>query len=154
MKNKDFKDLLTSIDQARKIHASRMKPGRIIELKIKTPIYYAHSKMIYNTSREKSELKYLKRFGKVICPNNHIGEQANINYYLDIIKSKCKTVVCSEYKRYIGKGVFEEISHADYHGIPNYVLRKQSKRYRLSIIKGVDIVDENDWKIKFAKIII
>ena len=29
MKNKDFKDLLTSIGQARKIHAGKMKPGRI-----------------------------------------------------------------------------------------------------------------------------
>lgn len=29
MKKKDFDDLLTSIDQARKIHAGEMKPGRI-----------------------------------------------------------------------------------------------------------------------------
>jgi putative transcriptional regulator len=28
MKNKDFKDLLTSIDQARRIHKGRLKPGR------------------------------------------------------------------------------------------------------------------------------
>ncbi len=31
MKNKDFKDLLTSIDQARKIHAGRIKPSRIFK---------------------------------------------------------------------------------------------------------------------------
>ncbi|MFA5144059.1 MAG: NadS family protein [Candidatus Omnitrophota bacterium] len=29
MKNKDFKDLLTSISQVRKIHAGKMKAGRI-----------------------------------------------------------------------------------------------------------------------------
>ena len=29
MKNKDFKDLLLSIDQARKIHKKEMKPGRV-----------------------------------------------------------------------------------------------------------------------------
>jgi len=29
MKNRDFKNLLTSIDQARKIHAGKMKPARI-----------------------------------------------------------------------------------------------------------------------------
>lgn len=29
MKNKDFKDLLLSIDQARKINAGRMKPSRV-----------------------------------------------------------------------------------------------------------------------------
>ena len=31
MKDKDFKDLLTSIDQARKIHVGRMKPGRVFK---------------------------------------------------------------------------------------------------------------------------
>lgn len=31
MKNKDFKGLLTSIDQARKIHAGRIKPSRIFK---------------------------------------------------------------------------------------------------------------------------
>ncbi len=31
MKNKDFKDLLTSIKQAGRIHASKMKPGRVSE---------------------------------------------------------------------------------------------------------------------------
>ena len=29
MKSKDFKDLLASINQARKIHAGKIKPGRI-----------------------------------------------------------------------------------------------------------------------------
>jgi len=29
MKNNDFKDLLKSIDQVRKIHAGKMKPGRV-----------------------------------------------------------------------------------------------------------------------------
>ena len=31
MKNKDFKDLLTSIDQARKIHSGKLKPSRIFK---------------------------------------------------------------------------------------------------------------------------
>ena len=31
MKNNDFKDLLTSIDQARKIHKGKLKPGRIFK---------------------------------------------------------------------------------------------------------------------------
>ncbi len=32
MKNKDFKDLLTSIKQARKIRTGKMKPARVSEL--------------------------------------------------------------------------------------------------------------------------
>jgi len=31
MKNKDFKDLLTSIDQARKIRAGNLKPARVFK---------------------------------------------------------------------------------------------------------------------------
>jgi putative transcriptional regulator len=31
MKTKDFEDLLTSIDEARKIHAGKMKPSRIFK---------------------------------------------------------------------------------------------------------------------------
>ena len=31
MKNNDFTDLLTSIDQARKIHKGKLKPGRILK---------------------------------------------------------------------------------------------------------------------------
>ena len=31
MKNSDFKDLLTGIDQARKIHAGHQKPGRVFK---------------------------------------------------------------------------------------------------------------------------
>ena len=31
MKGNDFKDLLTSIDQARKIHKGKLKPGRIFK---------------------------------------------------------------------------------------------------------------------------
>ncbi|MBU4472787.1 MAG: type II toxin-antitoxin system MqsA family antitoxin [Candidatus Omnitrophica bacterium] len=31
MRNKDFKDLLTGIEQARKIHAGKMKPGKVSE---------------------------------------------------------------------------------------------------------------------------
>ncbi len=31
MKNKDFKDLLTSIDQAKKIHAGKLKTTRVFK---------------------------------------------------------------------------------------------------------------------------
>ncbi len=31
MRDKDFKDLLTSIDQARKIHRGKLKPGRVFK---------------------------------------------------------------------------------------------------------------------------
>jgi len=43
MKNQDFKDLLTSIDQARKIHAGKIKPGRI---------YRFHPIMVTNIRRK------------------------------------------------------------------------------------------------------
>lgn len=43
MRNRDFKELLTSIDQARKIHSSKIKPGRI---------YKFHPIMVINIRRK------------------------------------------------------------------------------------------------------
>lgn len=53
MKNKDFKDLLTSIGQARKIHTGKMKPGKIsrfdpiIVTKIRKKLHKSQSEFAY-----------------------------------------------------------------------------------------------------------
>jgi len=53
MKNKDFNDLLTSIDQARKIHSGRMKPSRASKFKplivrnIRKKLHVSQSKFAY-----------------------------------------------------------------------------------------------------------
>ena len=53
MKNKDFNDLLTSIDQARKIRSGRMKPSRaskfrpIIVTNIRRKLHVSQAKFAY-----------------------------------------------------------------------------------------------------------
>ncbi len=53
MKNKDFNDLLISIDQARKIHSGRMKPSRASKFKplivrnIRKKLHVSQSKFAY-----------------------------------------------------------------------------------------------------------
>jgi len=48
MKSKDFKDLLTSIDQARKIHAGKIKPGRISKFQ---PIFVTNIRKKFHVSQ-------------------------------------------------------------------------------------------------------
>jgi putative transcriptional regulator len=50
MKNSDFKDLLTSIDQARKIHADKMKPSRASKF---TPIIVTNIRKKFHISQAK-----------------------------------------------------------------------------------------------------
>jgi len=53
MKKRDFNDLLTSIDQARKIHSGRMKPARaskfkpIIVTNIRRKLHVSQAKFAY-----------------------------------------------------------------------------------------------------------
>ena len=53
MKNNDFKDLLTSIDQARKIHSGKIKPSRasnfkpIILTNIRKKLHVSQAKFAY-----------------------------------------------------------------------------------------------------------
>ena len=53
MKNNDFNDLLTSIDQARKIHSGKMKPSRaskfkpVIVTNIRKKLHVSQAKFAY-----------------------------------------------------------------------------------------------------------
>jgi hypothetical protein len=123
-------------------------------MELQSPVYYAHSKLIYNTKRESRELSALKRMSDlVICPNKHIGER-QMEDYLSVITIMCKTVVCSEYDGYIGKGVAEETFSALRAGKSVYVLRQKEKGYKLIPIKNVKIIDDTDWKNRYAKLVI
>jgi hypothetical protein len=45
---------------------------------MKPLIYYAHSKLDYNTKREKEEIKFLSQYYKVFNPNTELGELGTI----------------------------------------------------------------------------
>jgi len=48
MKNNDFKDLLTSVDQARKIHVDKLKAGRVFKF---NPIFVKRIRMKLHASQ-------------------------------------------------------------------------------------------------------
>jgi len=114
-------------------------------------IYYAHSKAIYGTQREKEELCFLKLVFDVVDPNNDMGERGNIKYYLEAI-NKCDLVICSEYQDFIGKGVFQEIDWAIKNNKPVLCMRPHDKTFLLSLVKDTKIHDVTDWHVKYGKL--
>jgi putative transcriptional regulator len=50
MRNKDFKDLLTSIDQAREIHSGKRKPSRVFKF---NPVTVKNIRLKLHTSQAK-----------------------------------------------------------------------------------------------------
>lgn len=121
---------------------------------MKKAVYYAHSKLIYDTPREKSERSFLeKSFGKVCCPNRDIGEQGSIDPYLNRVQ-RSSQVICSEYQRHIGKGVFTEVSEALERGKKVFRLKKVKVGWMLEPVSAVKVVDEFDWKVCYGKLIL
>jgi hypothetical protein len=115
-------------------------------------VYYSHSKKIYSTPREEVELQYLLKKFKDVC-NPHTEIRSSEMYdYLQAVKN-CSKVIASEYKHYIGKGVFTELETAIREEIPCFVLRKFLKWFYLKKIKNIQVKNPNNWKVKFGKII-
>jgi len=118
-------------------------------------LYYAHSMLIYSSRREKQELKRIrKRF-----PNHEIINPAEIRIigngdeimqkYIEIVE-KVDIVVLSEYRKHIGKGVALELETSIEENIERYLLRGRKFIDKFTS----EIVDPDDWKIKYAKIVV
>lgn len=108
---------------------------------------------MYDTVREMNEFAYL--FDKY--SNAEVINPAYLNYkgmkkYLEYV-SKCDILVASELEGYIGKGVFCEIARALSDGIPVKVLRKKEGKHTLEPVTGIQVINQHDWKVKYAKII-
>lgn len=123
----------------------------MIKMKKVARVYFAHSMQIYNTLREKNELKFINEmFDKVICPNVDIRiASGGMNGYLRIV-GWADLVVVSEYRGFVGAGVFAEVKKAVELKIPVKCLR----RNKLIEVKDVVINDSKDIKIKYGKLII
>lgn len=116
-------------------------------------IYYAHSKRIYNTKREGKELAYLKKkYGmQILDPNNNMGELGSMEPYLEKVR-RCNTLVCSEFDKHVGRGVYSEIAEALKHKKKVFVLRRNLLGFRLHKVKGLEITDDTDWKVYYGKV--
>jgi len=109
----------------------------------KETAYFAHSKKKYNTIEEAAELAFIKKHfgGKVICPNNDLGELGGIEPYLKVVKSSI-CVYVSEYFGMIGRGVYDECHFALTNGINVLALRKDIKgKFFVQIVR--DVIETN-----------
>lgn len=118
-------------------------------------IYFGHSKLIYGTAREAEELEFIESQypdAEIINPALLI-DITEMKKFLKIV-SKCTLVVASEFEGYVGKGVFAEISIAFARAIRVQVLRKSEQGYSQYPVTGIQVINEHDWKSKYAKLIV
>lgn len=118
-------------------------------------VYYAHSIRIYNTKREKMELRYLKRFFTAVAifnPNRNWGTHdgaAIMKRCLDKVKES-SILTFSLWEGLIGRGVHDEIMQAFKCKIPVYYLSPDADL--ISILRSnVEIVNPADW-VHYAEI--
>jgi len=120
-------------------------------------IYYAHSMRIYNKPQEKAERDCIeKNYDElVLCPNrdaldswkHSTGVRIMVDC-LDFVR-KAEFVVCSEYMKYVGQGVYDEVKTALECEKKVYVIRK----WRFKRVYDVVINNSTDWKITYGKLI-
>ena len=114
-------------------------------------VYYAHSKKIYGTLRERRERILLASiFPKksIVCPNRDMGELGSMLPYLNKVQNS-DIVVVSEFKNHIGKGAYEEVVLALQEYTPVFVLRRK----KLILVKDIKVVNWNDWQVTYGKVI-
>ena len=117
-------------------------------------IYYAHSKMIYDTEREEMERKAINSLsGTVLCPNRDMVDYGSMDAYVDAVK-KSKAVVCSELDGHIGRGVCLEVLTAINYSKPVFCLRIKSKKPKFYKVLDIKTVDSDDWRLKYAKLVV
>jgi len=109
--------------------------------------YYAHSIKIYDTQQEENELRKISSIVKNIVNPKHIRWTGSMEPYFKAVKNS-DLVFATEYKSFIGKGVFDEVKTALDVGIPVYTLRS-GKVFK---VRGVAINDPYDCKFKYGKI--
>ena len=114
-------------------------------------LYYAHSKRIYGSRQEKRELKLIKKQFpecKIINPDEIIFMNLDEEKIIEECKwfvKKADVIIASEYKKHIGRGVFEELS-----------VKTKAKKYLLRGKKfienfSVKIVDRDDWCVRYGR---
>lgn len=129
-------------------------------------IYYAHSKSIYNTEREKEEIENIKKGfifydklqDRIINPNGWIydnGDEKSIMEQCYVFIKNCDCVVFSTLEDgIIGKGVYSEIDKALEYGKNVFHLRQDGdmKRFLKEDFDKIELVNEGkDWR-KYAKV--
>lgn len=116
----------------------------------KLKLYYAHSKLIYNTELENEQLKLIKKqFPKyeIINPNDEIFVINGFKAFLNMVEG-CNIVVFTSMDNFVGKGVFTEVEHALRCGISVFWMNNDKFHDNFKI----SINDPDDWKFKFGEV--
>lgn len=114
---------------------------------------------IYNTKDEERELNSIKckyPTDTIINPKEFFSNKEKIensseimNYCLDFIRKNVDILIFSQYKSFIGRGVYEEVTEAQKKSIPIYLLENDKFFANPKCV----IHDPNDWAICYAKVI-
>lgn len=108
-------------------------------------IYYAHSKKIYYSKREKKELAIIRRrypSAKIINPAGLFRQEVDWRIFMAYDLPEMDLVIFSDFNGYIGKGVFEEILTAIENGIPVLYLNEQG---RVTAMFSIGEPNPEDW---------
>jgi hypothetical protein len=120
-------------------------------------IYYAHSLYMYDTEEEERELKVLaSKFPKekIYNPKGKFVGMPNAEIMYNCMKiiegDLISALAFSTYLDHIGRGVYDEICKAIEFGKPVFRITERNK---VNTFTGrLVIVDESDWKIRYAKV--
>ena len=117
------------------------------------PAYYSHSMRIYNTEREAEELDTIEElYGDVINPNGDITWRGSMEPYFKAVRRSC-ILIFSQYKGYIGRGVFDEIQTALRNNIPVRCLKLWENGSYIMEIHSIEVNDPGDWAVKYGNVI-
>jgi len=119
-------------------------------------IYFAHSMRDYGTKQAKDARETIQRLiptAWIYDPEdlNWQGLQLRLGSYeavYDYVIARSDRVVALEHAEHIGRGVFDEIKRALNRPIPVGVLR----RGVIHSVNGIQIVDPDDWKVRYGRI--
>ena len=120
-------------------------------------IYYAHSKLIYDTKREKEEIEIIQDAftnSHIINPNGWIynnKRESDIMEQCYIFVKQSDIIIFSSVDGFIGKGVYNEIQRAFWYDKDVYYL-SEDRLYKFNNFNDIEIFNRGwDWK-KFAKV--
>ena len=121
-------------------------------------VYYAHSKLIYNTEKEKEEFSVIKdnfKDGVIINPNGWIydnGKEKDIMEQCYIFVKQSDIIVFSMIEDgFIGRGVYTEIQKAMWWHKKIYCLH-EGKLHKFDNFDNISIFERGmNWK-RFAKV--
>jgi hypothetical protein len=123
-------------------------------------LYYSHSKKIYGTREEWEQLDFLRAYFpdfEIINPNGGIPGYFNdtelfiMRRCLRTVRS-CSLVVATEYKGFLGKGVYLEIKEALEWKVPILIPRVSKSQTTFLDVKCVRTTNTENWT-RYARVV-